>query len=147
HYGVVLMDCSKALKSTVMKPVLMESRALVVVTNASVDAIKKTRTTLEWLANNGYHKRLESTVLAINHTERDKPSALVVRGLERLSEQIAPKRVVVLPFDPHVHEGKEIALDRLSKRSRRRYLELAATLADMFPRREVGNSAVSPFGR
>jgi MinD-like ATPase involved in chromosome partitioning or flagellar assembly len=147
HYGVVLMDCSKALKSAVMKSVLMESRALVVVTNASVDAIKKTRTTLEWLTNNGYHKRVESTVLAINHTERDKPSALVVRGLEQLSEQIAPKRVVVLPFDQHVHEGKEIALDRLSKRSRRRYLEMAATLADMFPRRDVGNSAVSSFGR
>ncbi|MBO0879402.1 MAG: MinD/ParA family protein [Mycobacterium sp.] len=147
HYGVVLMDCSKALKSTVMKAVLMESRALVVVTNASADAIKKTRTTLEWLANNGYQKRVESTVLAINHTERDKPSAAVARGLEQLSEQMAPARVVVLPFDQHVHEGKEIALDRLSKRSRRRYLEMAATLADMFPRRDVGSSAASTFCR
>jgi len=50
----------------------------------------------------------------------------------------------VLPFDQHVHEGKEIALDRLSKRSRRRYLEMAATLAGMFPRRDVENSAASP---
>jgi MinD-like ATPase involved in chromosome partitioning or flagellar assembly len=144
HYGVVLMDCSKALKSTVMKSVLWESRALVVVTNASVDAIKKTRTTLEWLVNNGYHKRIESTVLAINHTERARPTAVVTRGLEQLSEQFTPKRVVVLPFDRHVHEGKEIALDRLSNQTRRRYLEMAAVLADMFPRRDVGNSAVSP---
>jgi MinD-like ATPase involved in chromosome partitioning or flagellar assembly len=136
------MDCSKALKSTVMEAVLLESRALVVVTNASVDAIKKTRITLEWLANNGYHKRVESTVLAINHTERARPSTLVTRGLEQLSEQFTPQRVVALPFDQHVHEGKEMALDRLSKQSRRRYLEIAAALADMFPRRDVGNSAV-----
>jgi MinD-like ATPase involved in chromosome partitioning or flagellar assembly len=144
HYGVVLMDCSKMLKSAVMNAVLLESRALVLVTDAAVDAIKKTGTTLEWLANNGYHKRVESTVLVINHTERDKPSALVTSALEQLSAQFAPERVVVLPFDQHVHEGKEIALDRLSRLSRRRYLELAAALADMFPRRNVGSLAVSP---
>jgi len=39
----------------------------------------------------------------------------------------------VLPFDRHVHDGKEIGLDRLSKESRRSYLEMAAVLADMFP--------------
>jgi chromosome partitioning protein len=144
HYGVVLMDCSKTLKSALMKAVLLESRAVVVVTNASVDAIKKTRTTFEWLANNGYHKRIESTVLAINHTERARPSTLVTSGLKQLSEQFTPQRVVVLPFDRHVHEGKEIALDRLSNQSRRHYLEMAAALADMFPRRDVGNPAISP---
>jgi MinD-like ATPase involved in chromosome partitioning or flagellar assembly len=146
HYGVVLMDCSKALKSTVMEAVLLESRAVVVVTNASMDAIKKTRTTLEWLVKHGYHKRIESMVLAINHTERGKPGTAVARGLEQLSGQFIPKRVVELPFDQHVHEGKEIALQHLSKRSRRRYLEMAAALADMFPRRDTGNSAVPPRG-
>jgi len=40
---------------------------------------------------------------------------------------------VVLPFDRHVHDGKEISLDRLSKESRRSYLEMAAVLADVFP--------------
>jgi chromosome partitioning protein len=89
------------------------------------------------LIKHGYHKRIESMVLAINHTERGKPSTPVARGLEQLSGQFIPKRVVELPFDQHVHEGKEIALQRLSKQSRRRYLEMAAALADMFPRRDV----------
>ena len=71
HYSVVLMDCCKVLKSAVTEAVLLESRALVVVTNASVDAIRKTRTTIEWLSRNGYHRQLESTVLAINHTEQE----------------------------------------------------------------------------
>ncbi|MGH3596885.1 MAG: MinD/ParA family protein, partial [Mycobacterium sp.] len=44
-------------------------------------------------------------------------------------------------FDQHVHDGNEITLEWMSKQSRRRYLEMAATLADMFPRRDVGKSA------
>ncbi|MGH3551763.1 MAG: MinD/ParA family ATP-binding protein [Mycobacterium sp.] len=141
HYSVVLMDCGKMLKSPVMEAVLLESRALVVVTSASVDAIKKTRATLAWLAKTGYQKRIESTVLAINHTERAKPNAVVNRELQKLSAQFTPKRMVVLPFDQHVHDGNEITLEWMSKQSRRRYLEMAATLADMFPRRDVGKSA------
>jgi hypothetical protein len=43
----------------------------------------------------------------------------------------------VLPFDRHVYDGKEIGLDRLSKESRRSYLEMAAAIADMFPRKGV----------
>ena len=56
HYSVVLVDCVKALNSSVMEAVLPESRALVVVTSTSIDAIRKTRTTLEWLSNNGYRR-------------------------------------------------------------------------------------------
>jgi len=76
HYSVVLMDCGKALKSAVTEAVLLESRALVVVTNACVDAIEKTRTTIEWLSRNGYQRQIESTVLVINHIERAKPHAV-----------------------------------------------------------------------
>jgi MinD-like ATPase involved in chromosome partitioning or flagellar assembly len=46
--------------------------------------------------------------------------------------------VVTLPFDRHIHEGDEISLERISKQSRRGYLEIAAALADMFPRRASG---------
>ncbi len=131
HYSVVLVDCAKALKSSVMEAVLAESRALVVVSSTSIDAIRKTRITLDWLRNNGYQQLIASTVLAINHTEPAKPDTLAGKGLEQLSAQVAA--TVVLPFDRHVHEGKEIGLDRLSKQSRRCYLEMAAALADMFP--------------
>ncbi|ORB86214.1 cobalamin biosynthesis protein CobB [Mycobacterium kansasii] len=133
HYSVVLVDCVKALESSAMEAVLPESRALVVVTSASIDAIRKTRITLEWLRNNGYQKLVATTVLAVNRTEPARPSTLAGKELEQLSTGVAA--TVVLPFDRHVHAGKEIGLDRLSKESRRAYLELAATLAAMFPRR------------
>jgi MinD-like ATPase involved in chromosome partitioning or flagellar assembly len=141
HYSVVLMDCGKALKSAVTEAVLLESRALVLVTNASVDAIEKTRTTIEWLSRSGYRRLVESTVLVINHTERGKPTRPVQNRLQQLSDQFVPKRVVNLPFDRHVHEGQEITLERLGKRSRRGCLEMAAALADMFPRRDIGTPA------
>ncbi|WP_293338794.1 MinD/ParA family protein [Mycobacterium sp.] len=133
QYSVMLVDCVKALNSTVMEAVLPESRALVVVTSSSIDAIRKTQTTLEWLSHNGFQRLVNSTVLAINHVERAKVDAVAATELERLSTFVAA--TVTLPFDRHVHEGKKIALDRLTRESRRSYLEMAAALADMFPGR------------
>ena len=137
HYSVVLMDCGKALKSPVTEAVLLESRALVIVTNTSADAIDKTRTTIAWLSRNGYQRQVQSAVLAINQTERGNPSGPVHQRLQQLSGHFAPNRVVLLPFDRHVHDGNEIALERLGKQSRRGYLKMAAALADTFPRRDV----------
>lgn len=141
HYSVMLMDCGKSLKSTVTEAVLSEARAIVVVTNACADAIEKTRTTIEWLSRNGYQRQIKSAVLVINHTERGKPCGPVNSRLQQLQDLFSPKRVVNLPFDRHVHEGQEIDLDRLGKRSRRGYLEMAATLAGIFPRRNIGTPA------
>jgi chromosome partitioning protein len=131
HYSVVLVDCAKAVNSEVMDAVLPESRALVVVTSTSIDAIRKTKTTLEWLRHNGHQRLVSSTVLAINHVEQGKVGVVAAKELDELSACVAA--TVVLPFDRHVHDGKEIGLDRLSRESRRSYLEMAAVLADMFP--------------
>jgi MinD-like ATPase involved in chromosome partitioning or flagellar assembly len=133
HYSVLLVDCVKAVNSSVMDAVLPEARALVVVTSTSIDAVRKTRTTLDWLGNNGYRRLADSTVLAVNHVESAKPDGVVAKELEDLSARVAA--TVELPFDRHVHSGTEIGLDQLSRQSRRGYLELAAALADMVPSR------------
>jgi MinD-like ATPase involved in chromosome partitioning or flagellar assembly len=137
HYSLVLVDCAKELNSSVMEAVLPESGALVVVSSTSIDAIRKTRTTLEWLSNNGYRNLTGSTVLAINQIEPRKPEIVAAKQVEQLSAHVAA--TVVLPFDRHVHEGREIGLDKLSHDSRRCYLEMAAALADMFPSREMAH--------
>jgi len=139
RYSVVLVDCVKSLNSPVMEAVLPESRAVVVVTGVSIDAIRKTKTTLDWLGNNGYGRLLKSTVLAINHVTNTRVNDVAVKELDQLSARVAA--VVVLPFDRHVQQGRAIALDRLSGQSRRSYLELAATLADMFPGRGTQRAA------
>ena len=133
QYSVVLVYGVKTLNSAVMDAVLPESRALVVVTSPAIDAVRKTGTTLEWLCHNGYQSLMQWTVLAINHVEPAKVDGVAVTELDRLSARVGAS--VVLPFDRHVHDGRKIALDRLSKESRRSYLEMAAVLADMFPGR------------
>lgn len=133
QYSLVLVDCVKTLNSAVMDAVLPESRALVVVTSPAIDAVRKTRAMLEWLCHNGYQSLMQWTVLAINHVEPAKVDGVAVTELDRLSARVGA--TVVLPFDRHVHDGRKIALDRLSKESRRSYLEMAAVLADMFPGR------------
>jgi MinD-like ATPase involved in chromosome partitioning or flagellar assembly len=135
HYSVMLVDCVKALNSRVMEAVLPESQALVVVSGTSIDSVRKTKTTLEWLSRNGYQQLLRSTVLAVNHVAPTKLDTLPAKELEDLSAYVAA--TVMLPFDRHVHQGTEIGLDKLSKHSRRCYLELAALLADMFPSRAM----------
>ncbi|MCK8647199.1 MinD/ParA family ATP-binding protein [Mycobacterium colombiense] len=133
QYSLVLVDCVKTLNSGVMDAVLPESRALVVVTSPAIDAVRKTRATLDWLCHNGYQSLMQWTVLAVNHVEPAKVDGVAVTELDRLSARVGA--TVVLPFDRHVHDGRKIALDRLSKESRRSYLEMAAVLADMFPGR------------
>lgn len=134
HYSLVLMDCGTTLKSPVMDVVLRETRALVIVTSASIDAMKETETTLERLHSSGFQHLLESAVLVINHTEPGKPNVLVSKAVEQFARRLRPDRVIVLPFDRHVHEGREIILELLSRKSQRRYLQMAAALSEMFPR-------------
>lgn len=131
HYSVVLVDCVKTVNSAVMDAVLPEARALVVVTSTSVDAIRKTKTTLDLLRNNGYQALLRSAVLAINHVQPGRVGVVAAKELDGLSARVGA--TVVLPFDRHVHEGKEIGLDRLSRESRRSYLEMAGAIAETFP--------------
>jgi chromosome partitioning protein len=149
HYSVLLVDCPKALNSPVMDAVLPESRALVVVTSTSLDAVRKTRTSLEWLYRNGYRRQMKSTVLVINHVDPGRVDNVAAKELEQLSARVGA--TVVLPFDRHVRGGKQIGLDRMSRESRRCYLELAATLADMFPgvsaERELRVAASRPARR
>jgi len=134
HYSVVLMDTGTGLKTNLMTSILGQSRALVVVSSASIDALEETQVTLDWLRHNGYQQLLDTAVLVINTTVRGKLNVDVAKAVERFSRQIRAERIVVCPFDTHIHEGKEITLELLSPKSRRRYLELAAAVADLFPK-------------
>lgn len=144
RYSVVLVDCLKSVNSGVMRAVLVESRALVIVSGTSVDALRKTRTTLNLLRDNGYQRLLESAVLVVNHTDRSLWKAAANAELAQLSARVGT--VVMLPFDRHVREGAEIVLERLSRKSRRRYLELAAVLIDLAAKSAGERTALAEIG-
>jgi MinD-like ATPase involved in chromosome partitioning or flagellar assembly len=133
HYSLVLMDTGTGLKTNLMTAVLRQSRALVMVSSASIDALEETRVSLEWLRCNGFQRLLDTMVLVINNIQRGKPNINVDRAVQQFSHQIDRDRIFSLPFDTHIFEGMQITLELLSPKSRRRYLELAAALAVLFP--------------
>lgn len=134
HYSLVLMDTGTGLKTTLMNAVLRQSRALVMVSSASIDSLEETQVSLEWLAHNGYHDLLDTMVLVINNVQRGKPNVNLDRAVKQFGRQIGRERIFVMPFDDHIFEGRQITLELLSAKSRRRYLELAARIAGLFPR-------------
>lgn len=138
HYSLVLMDTGTGLKSNLMSAVLRQTRALVMVTSASIDALEETQVSMDWLRHNGHQHLLDTMVLVINNVQRGKANINIDRAVTQFARQIGRDRVFVLPFDSHIFEGRQITLELLSAKSRRRYLELAAALSELFPRAAAG---------
>lgn len=134
HYSVVLIDTGTGLKTNLMAAVLRQSRALVMVSSASIDSLEETQVSLEWLRHNGYQQLLDTMVLVINNVQRGKPNVSLDRAVKQFGRQIGRERIFVMPFDNHIFEGRQITLELLSAKTRRRYLELAARIAELFPR-------------
>ena len=134
HYSLVLMDTGTGLKTSLMATVLRQSRALVMVSSGSIDSLEETQLSLEWLRHNGYQELLDTMVLVINNVQRGKTNVNLDRAVKQFARQIGRERIFVLPFDSHIFEGRQITLELLSAKSRRRYLELAARISELFPR-------------
>jgi len=116
-----------------MAGVLDLADSLVIVSSGSVDGANSASATIDWLEAHGYRDLIRRSVAVINSV---RPRAGKV-DLDKLSQHFASRcrAVVRIPFDPHLEEGAEIELDRLSPDTRLALLELAATVADDFPAR------------
>lgn len=66
-------------------------------------------------------------------TRRGKSNIDLDKAVTQFARRIGRERIFVLPFDPHIFEGRQITLELLSAKSRRRYLELAAAISELFP--------------
>lgn len=129
-YNIVLTDCGTGLMHSAMKGVLDVADALVVVSSGSVDGARSASATLDWLEAHGYGELVKRSVAVINSV-RPKGGSV---DLDKLSAHFGAKvrAVCRIPFDPHLEEGAEIELDRLSGETRMALLDLAATVADGF---------------
>lgn len=134
HYSLVLMDTGTGLKTNLMTAVLRQARAMVMVSSASIDALEETQVGLDWLRHNGHQHLLDTMVLVINNSQRGKSNINVDAAVKQFARQIGRERIFVLPFDSHIFEGRQITLELLSAKSRRRYLELAAAISELFPK-------------
>jgi MinD-like ATPase involved in chromosome partitioning or flagellar assembly len=130
-YNIVLTDCGTGLMHSAMKGVLDEADQLVLVSSGSVDGAQTSAATLDWLEAHGYRDLVAKSVCVINSV-RPKSGKVDLDKLAAHFQQRC-RAVVRLPFDEHLEEGAEIALDRLAPETRLALLELGAVVADDFP--------------
>jgi MinD-like ATPase involved in chromosome partitioning or flagellar assembly len=130
-YNLILTDCGTGLTHSAMRGVLGAADALVLVSSPALDGAQSADATLTWLDAQGYHHLVERTVVVISVS---RPGASTV-NVDQLVEyfQARVRAVQLIPFDPHLAEGSEVDLDRMSAATREAFMELAALVADDFP--------------
>ena len=131
-YNIVLTDCGTGLLHSAMAGVLDLADQIVLVSSGSVDGARSASATLDWLEAHGRGALVRNSVAVINSV-RPKSGGV---DLDRLEAHFAARcrAVTRIPYDPHLEEGAEVDLGELSGASRSALLELAAAVADAFPR-------------
>jgi MinD-like ATPase involved in chromosome partitioning or flagellar assembly len=145
-YNIVLTDCGTGLLHSAMTGVLDLADQIVLVSSGSVDGARSASATLDWLEAHGRGELVRKSVAVINSV-RPKSGGVDVDKLE--AHFAARCRAVTrIPYDPHLEEGAEVDLGELSGSTRSALLELAAAVADAFPRdpRPPRPASVPPAG-
>jgi MinD-like ATPase involved in chromosome partitioning or flagellar assembly len=132
HFTISVIDCGSTMDSPVTQEVLADLDALIVVSSPWVDGASAAGQTMDWLAENGYTGLLHRTVVVLNdsdgHADR-KTRATLTEYFSRHGQT-----VIELPFDGHLRPGGVIDIDNeLDWLTRRRLLEIAASIAEHFP--------------
>jgi MinD-like ATPase involved in chromosome partitioning or flagellar assembly len=131
-YNLVLTDCGTGLLHSAMVGVLAKADQVVIVSSASLDGARSASATLDWLEAHNYSDLARESVTVVTSV---RPKADAVHLDEIVSHFAKRTRAVVaVPYDPHLAEGGQIDLERMSKTAYHAYLELAAEVGDAFAR-------------
>ncbi|MET0453437.1 MAG: MinD/ParA family protein [Mycobacterium sp.] len=132
YFSITIVDCSSTMDTPVTQEVLRDLDALVVVSSPWVDGAAAAGQTMDWLANRGLASLLRRTVVVLNDSDghADKRTRAI------LAQQFAGQGQVVVevPFDAHLRPGGVIeGTTEMSAPTRRKFIEIAAALAEHFP--------------
>jgi MinD-like ATPase involved in chromosome partitioning or flagellar assembly len=135
HFTISIIDCSSTMDTPVTQEVLRDLDALIVVSSPWVDGAAAAGQTMDWLAARGLTSLLQRTVIVLNDSDghADKRTRSI------LAQQFASQgqKVVEVPFDGHLRPGGVIDhTSQMSPPARRRFVEIAAALAEYFPTRD-----------
>lgn len=130
-YGLVLTDCGTGLLHSAMSSVLAKADALIVVSSGSIDGARSASATLDWLDAHGHEDLVRNSITVINAVRPRSGKVDMHKVVDHFSRRCRAVRLV--PFDPHLEEGAEIALDRMRRETREALTELAAVVASGFP--------------
>lgn len=131
HFTIAVIDCGSSMDAPVTQEALRDLDALIVVSSPWADGASAAAQTLEWLSEHGQTGLLARTVVVLNdsdgHADKRTRSVLARQFLER------GQAVVEVPFDPHLRPGGVIDVrSELVPATRRRFLQVAATVAEQF---------------
>jgi MinD-like ATPase involved in chromosome partitioning or flagellar assembly len=132
HFTISIVDCGSSMDSPVTDAALRDLDALIVVSSPWVDGASAAGQTLEWLADRSMPGLLRRTVVVLN----DSDGHANKRTRSVLAQQFASRGQVVVqvPFDPHLRRGGVIdTASDLAPSVRRRFMEIAAVIAEHFP--------------
>jgi MinD-like ATPase involved in chromosome partitioning or flagellar assembly len=142
-YNLILTDCGTGLLHSAMVGVLAKADQVVIVSSASLDGARSASATLDWLEAHNYGELARESVTVITSV---RPQAATVH-LDEIINHFArrTRAVVAVPYDPHLAEGGQIDLNLMSKGAYQAYLELAAEIADQFPRLGIAKNGERTF--
>ncbi|HEX2284936.1 MAG TPA: MinD/ParA family protein [Mycobacterium sp.] len=132
YFSISIVDCSSTMDAPVTQEVLRDLDALIVVSSPWVDGAAAAGQTMDWLAARGLTGLLQRTVIVLNDSDghADKRTRSILA--QQFSSQ--GQTVVEVPFDGHLRPGGVIdRTTEMSPATRRRFLEIAAALAEHFP--------------
>lgn len=138
YFTISVVDCSSTMDAPVTQEVLRDLDALVVVSSPWVDGAAAAGQTMDWLNARGMTGLLQRTVIVLNDSDghADKRTRSI------LAQQFASQgqKVIEIPFDGHLRPGGVIdGTSEMSPATRRRFVELAAALAEHFPTQDDRN--------
>ncbi|MCW2687531.1 MAG: ATPase involved in chromosome partitioning [Mycobacterium sp.] len=138
-YSLLIADCGVDQEHAVMAGVLDTADTVVMVASAVPDGAEGADKVMRWLSESGYRQLGSRMVLVVNHIrgytsrrDRKESERLVATLVERFSRWVPVERIFVIPFDRHIATAGVIDLDQLRPQTRRRFLELTATVATGF---------------
>jgi MinD-like ATPase involved in chromosome partitioning or flagellar assembly len=135
YFTISIIDCSSTMDTPVTQEVLRDLDALIVVSSPWVDGAAAAGQTMDWLAARGLTSLLQRTVIVLNDSDghADKRTRSI------LAQQFASQgqKVVEVPFDGHLRPGGVIDhTNEMSPPAKRKFVEIAAALAEHFPTRD-----------
>lgn len=140
HYNLILLDTGTGILDSATRGILDLADQLVVVMAPSVDGARAASLTLDWLDEHGYQELVSGGVAVINAVRSE--ASLIELGRVEEHFGLRCRTTIRIPWDPHLEAGAETHPEDLKQATRGAYLQLAASVAEGFPARNITTGLV-----
>jgi MinD-like ATPase involved in chromosome partitioning or flagellar assembly len=131
-HTVLVTDSGANVEHGAVKGLLESANSIILVASTALDSVQALRKVMEWLRESGRSELLARSVVVLNDvTGRTDRRRMNMRA-RAFSRWMGDSRVFVLPYDRHIATAGIVDIDQVHPTTRRRLLEIAATVAQNF---------------